>query len=193
MRPNTRHVALALAIATALGLAACEREAGSGATVGQKIDRAIDVTQQKLAAAGDRIAQETDQAVSNLKDAARRDPEERRHLAQADTGRGNGGYLGDKPPSPGNGAAAAEAPAKTSGTPPSGGKMSDAAITASIKTDFLKAPDLSILKIDVDTKEGVVTLNGLAENEQARQRAERMASSVKGVREVRNYLVVKRV
>ena len=75
--------------------------------------------------------------------------------------------------------------ARTSGT-------SDAAITASIKTDYLKDPDLSVLKIDVDTKGGVVTLNGLAADESARTRAEKLASAVKGVREVRNFLVVKR-
>lgn len=76
----------------------------------------------------------------------------------------------------------------------SGGKrvIGDAAITASIKTDFLKDPDLSVLKIDVDTRDGVVTLNGLAENEDARARAERIVQGVKGVQEVRNYLVVKR-
>jgi hypothetical protein len=77
--------------------------------------------------------------------------------------------------------------------PASGKPMADTAITASIKTDILKDPDLSVLKIDVDTKEGVVTLNGLAENEDARKRAEKIAEGVKGVREVRNYLVVKRV
>jgi osmotically-inducible protein OsmY len=69
---------------------------------------------------------------------------------------------------------------------------SDTAITASIKTDFLKDPDLSILKIDVDTREGVVTLNGLAENDEARVRAEKIANGVKGVKEVRNFLVTKR-
>lgn len=71
--------------------------------------------------------------------------------------------------------------------------LADTAITASIKTDFLKDPDLSILKIDVDTREGVVTLNGLAENDEARGRAAKIAESVKGVKEVRNFLVVKRV
>ena len=70
--------------------------------------------------------------------------------------------------------------------------MSDAAITASIKTDYLKDPDLSVLKIDVDTKDGVVTLNGLAGDEAARTRAEKLASAIKGVQEVRNHLVVKR-
>jgi len=70
--------------------------------------------------------------------------------------------------------------------------LGDAAITASIKTDFLKDPDLSVLKIDVDTRDGVVTLNGLAENDAARTRAEQIAGGIKGVRQVRNFLVVKR-
>ena len=70
--------------------------------------------------------------------------------------------------------------------------VSDTAITASIKTDFLKDPDLSILKIDVDTKDGVVVLNGLADNDEARVRAEKIANGVKGVKEVKNYLVTKR-
>jgi osmotically-inducible protein OsmY len=37
-----------------------------------------------------------------------------------------------------------------------------------------------------------VTLNGLAADETAKGRAEKMASAVKGVKEVRNFLVVKR-
>jgi hyperosmotically inducible protein len=68
---------------------------------------------------------------------------------------------------------------------------SDAAITASIKADYLKDPDLSVFKIDVDTKDGVVTLNGVADTASARQRAEKLASANKGVREVRNHLTVK--
>ena len=46
--------------------------------------------------------------------------------------------------------------------------LTDTAITASIKTDLLKDPDLSVLKIDVDTSGGVVTLNGLAGDEAMR-------------------------
>ena len=70
--------------------------------------------------------------------------------------------------------------------------LSDTAITASIKTDYLKDPDLSVLKIDVDTRNGVVTLNGLADNDEARNRAQKIAEGVKGVKEVRNFLVTKR-
>ena len=68
---------------------------------------------------------------------------------------------------------------------------SDAAITASIKADYLKDPDLSVFKIDVDTADGVVTLNGVADTPSARQRAEKLAAANKGVREVRNHLTVK--
>ncbi len=70
--------------------------------------------------------------------------------------------------------------------------MRDTVIDASIRADLVKDPDLSVLKIDVDAHHGVVVLNGLAENEAARERAGRIAQSVKGVREVRNFLVVKR-
>jgi hyperosmotically inducible protein len=72
-----------------------------------------------------------------------------------------------------------------------GRALSDTAITASIKTDYLKDPDLSVLKIDVDTKDGIVTLNGLAETPDAKVRAEKLASAIKGVKEVKNHLTVK--
>jgi len=163
MQRTSLRAALVAALAT-LALAACDRQAGDR-TVGQKLDNAIDKTQQKLAeagektqeklaAAGDKISQETGKAVVAVQESA--------------------------------------APAVANGATEAGKAMSDTAITASIKTDFLKDPDLSVLKIDVDTKGGVVTLNGLAGNEEARVRAEKMASAVKGVKEVRNFLVIKR-
>ena len=68
---------------------------------------------------------------------------------------------------------------------------SDAAITTSIKADYLKDPDLSVFKIDVDTKDGIVTLNGVTETPSARLRAEKLAQANKGVKEVRNHLTVK--
>ena len=67
----------------------------------------------------------------------------------------------------------------------------DPAITASIKASYLKDPDLSVFKIDVDTKDGVVTLNGVAETPSAVQRAVKLAEATKGVKEVRNHLTVK--
>jgi len=67
--------------------------------------------------------------------------------------------------------------------------VGDAAITASIKTDLLKDPDLSALKIEVDTHQGVVTLNGVAPHEAAADRAARIAVAVAGVKDVRNHVV----
>lgn len=151
--PTLRTVLIAAIAGLALG--ACDRSATPDQrTVGQKLDRTVEKTQQKLAEAGEKTRE---------------------------TFRENAPKVEEKLNAAGERIAA-----------DSGRAMSDTAITASIKTDLIKDPDLSVLKIDVDTKDGVVTLNGLAGNEAAKQRAEKMASAVKGVKEVRNFLAVKR-
>jgi hyperosmotically inducible protein len=70
-------------------------------------------------------------------------------------------------------------------------KIDDAAITASVKTGLAKDPDLSALKIEVDTKSGVVTLMGPAPTGVAKDRATDIAKAVKGVTSVSNKLAVK--
>ena len=175
-----------VSLVAACGLAACERTnttaRDDGRTVGQKLDSAIDRTQQKLAEAGDKTAQKLseagDKTMQTVSEAGQKTEQA---LASA------GEKIAEKTSSAVNTVAA--------GVTPSGDAsraVSDTAITASIKTDLLKDPDLSVLKIDVDTKAGTVTLNGLVADESARQRAEKMAAAVKGVKEVRNFLVVKR-
>ena len=72
-----------------------------------------------------------------------------------------------------------------------GAKMDDAGITAKVHTGLAKDPDLSTLKIDVDTKDGVVTLKGPAPNAAAKERAETIAKGVEGVKSVNNDLEVK--
>jgi hyperosmotically inducible periplasmic protein len=67
----------------------------------------------------------------------------------------------------------------------------DAAITASVSAGLVKDPDLSAIKIDVDTKGGVVSLYGPAPSEAARARASTIAKAVKGVTSVENKLTVK--
>jgi osmotically-inducible protein OsmY len=67
----------------------------------------------------------------------------------------------------------------------------DAAITASVSAGLMKDPDLSAVKIDVDTANGSVTLIGPAPNEASRSRASIIAMSVKGVSRVDNRLVLK--
>jgi osmotically-inducible protein OsmY len=71
------------------------------------------------------------------------------------------------------------------------GAMDDASITAAVSTGLAKDPDLSAIKIDVDTKGGQVTLSGPAPTAAAKARAEEIAKSVKGVSGVDNRLEVK--
>ena len=68
----------------------------------------------------------------------------------------------------------------------------DAAISASVTAGLMKDPDLSALKIDIDTKQGVVSLYGPAPSETARMRATNIVSAVKGVSGINNQLTVKR-
>jgi osmotically-inducible protein OsmY len=69
-------------------------------------------------------------------------------------------------------------------------KMSDATITTEVNTALAKDPDLSALKIDVDTSNGRVVLQGKAPTPQARERATQLAQGVKGVVSVDNKLTV---
>ncbi|MDP3708055.1 MAG: BON domain-containing protein [Polaromonas sp.] len=71
-----------------------------------------------------------------------------------------------------------------------GEKLDDLAITAAVLSGFAKDPDLSILKIKVDTRNGAVTLSGSAPSEAAREKASDMAKAVKGVNSVENKLLV---
>ena len=68
--------------------------------------------------------------------------------------------------------------------------MTDASVTASIKTRFLEDADIPALSINVDTNDGIVTLFGQAHNEEARKMAEAYARSVPGVVGVRNDIRV---
>jgi hyperosmotically inducible periplasmic protein len=73
-----------------------------------------------------------------------------------------------------------------------GQAVGDATITAAVNADLAKDPDLSALRINVDTKDGRVTLNGTAPSDDAKQRAERLALAEKGVVAVDNKLMVQK-
>lgn len=70
-------------------------------------------------------------------------------------------------------------------------KLDDASITGRVKTALLAHRGTSALHTDVDTKDGVVTLNGTAESDAQKTLAEKVAKRVKGVRSVQNDLEVK--
>jgi osmotically-inducible protein OsmY len=66
----------------------------------------------------------------------------------------------------------------------------DARITASANAELARDADLSALKIDVDTSNGKVLLQGKAPSSTARERATTLAANVKGVNSVENRLSV---
>ena len=89
----------------------------------------------------------------------------------------------------------AEMPKVQSSVENAGGKVSaaldDAGITAQVSAGLVKDPDLSAIKINVDTKSGVVTLSGTAPTAMAKDRATDIAKAVQGVSTVQNQLMVK--
>jgi osmotically-inducible protein OsmY len=66
----------------------------------------------------------------------------------------------------------------------------DASLTAKVKTALITAPDLGSIKINVDSNDGVVTLNGEVKTAAEKTRAENVAATVAGVTSVVNNLVV---
>ncbi len=69
--------------------------------------------------------------------------------------------------------------------------MSDAAITAKVKTGLAAAKDTSALAIKVETEKGVVMLSGFVDSKAEAQRAEKVAKGVEGVTSVKSTLKVK--
>jgi hyperosmotically inducible protein len=177
--------AIVAATFAAAALGACDRNTPT--TVGQKLDHAVERTQQSLADAGQKtretLRENAPTVEQKLTNAGRKIEEAGEKTVDRTKEAVQDAQSADRSPGAGNKASGASS-ASTSST--------DLMITASIKADLVKDPDLSALKIDVDTKDGVVTLNGLASDQAGKQRAERMAQSVKGVREVHNYLTLKR-
>ncbi|RYF43079.1 MAG: BON domain-containing protein [Comamonadaceae bacterium] len=133
-RPAHRIASILAVSALALGLSACGKN--EDATVGQRLDSAVEKTEQAatdarikaesaMQSAGSKIEQSTAGAESSAKQAS-----------------GN---------------------AKDA--------INDATITAEVNAGLAKDPDLSAVKINVDTVDGKVTLNGPAPSTVARYHA----------------------
>ena len=69
--------------------------------------------------------------------------------------------------------------------------IDDAVITAKVKSSLLADSGTKGLRIDVDTKSGVVWLKGNVSSETERTLAQNLAAKVNGVKSVENKLVVK--
>jgi osmotically-inducible protein OsmY len=150
-----RPLAVAAAVALALGLSACGKQ-DDGKTAGQQLDSAIAKTEDAAARAKAKAEAEMASAGAAMKNTTQ----------------------------------SAEASGKDMAAK-AGEKIDDLTITTAVTTGLAKDPDLSALKINVDTRNGAVTLNGSAPTEAARDKAATLAKAVKGVNSVDNKLVVK--
>lgn len=152
-RPAHRIATILAVSALALGLSACGKK--EEPTVGQRLDSAVEKTEQAAAEARAKAESAMENAQAKVE----------------------------------QGAANAESSAKEAANK---GMvfLSDAEITAQISASLAKDPDLSAVKIDVDTANGRVTLKGSAPSAVARERAEGIAKAVSGVSSVNNQLVV---
>jgi len=70
-------------------------------------------------------------------------------------------------------------------------RLDNGTLTAKVKTALFAAADVKAMQIDVDSKDGVVTLNGTQETAAAVDRAAAVARGTDGVASVDNKLTVK--
>jgi osmotically-inducible protein OsmY len=153
-------------VAVMLIASGCNKYTDSGQTVGQKLDSAIDRTNDHVVAAGDKVGKKVDQAGAAVTSAG-------------DSISNTTGAAFDKA---GN--------AVFTKVDQVGTIVDDSAITASIKADLLKDPGLSALGMEVNTVKGEVTLKGEVSTLIRKQRAEGIASHIVGVTKVINLLSV---
>ena len=69
--------------------------------------------------------------------------------------------------------------------------IDDGTITVKVKTAMLADPTLKALQINVDTKDGTVTLVGPVESQVQKDHATQVAQGVNGVKSVKNDMRVK--
>lgn len=78
-----------------------------------------------------------------------------------------------------------------SGRETAGEYVDNSTITTKVKAAMFDDPSLKVMQIGVETMQDVVQLSGFVNSAQTKARAGELARSVKGVREVKNDLVVR--
>jgi hyperosmotically inducible periplasmic protein len=73
-----------------------------------------------------------------------------------------------------------------------GENLDDTNVTAAVKAQLGQDKLSTLTRIEVDTNDGVVALNGTVESAEQRARAEQLARKVNGVKRVVNNLQVQR-
>jgi hyperosmotically inducible periplasmic protein len=69
--------------------------------------------------------------------------------------------------------------------------VDDATITTRVKTRMAEDPQVSAMRIGVETLNGTVQLSGFAANDTEKARAAQLARSVPGVKDVRNNINIR--
>ena len=69
--------------------------------------------------------------------------------------------------------------------------VDDSAITAKVKAAILNEPSLKVFQINVETFKGEVQLSGFVDSARSVSKAGEVARGVKGVKSVKNSLIVK--
>jgi hyperosmotically inducible protein len=72
-----------------------------------------------------------------------------------------------------------------------GNYVDDSTITARVKSRFAQDPQVSAMRINVETLQGVVQLSGFATSSEEKTRAAELAGEVPAVQNVRNNIIVK--
>ena len=72
-----------------------------------------------------------------------------------------------------------------------GQKVDDATVLTRIKADLLQSKNVDGLDVNVDVKDGRVTLSGTAATDAERSKAESIAKNASGVRGVENKITLK--
>lgn len=157
---------VATSLSFALALSACNK-AEDNQTPGQKLDSAISKTEQAAADA----KRKGEASSSDLK------------AKTEETFAAAGAALKDATKN-------AESTAKAASNQAIN-KMDDMAITAAISAELLKDAEIKLFRINVDTKDGAVVLNGTVPTDAVRERAAAIAKTFSGVVSVDNRLVVK--
>lgn len=68
--------------------------------------------------------------------------------------------------------------------------VDDVTIGTQLKAKYAADPDISAIKINIDTRQGAVSLRGEVKSLALRRKAESMAREIKGVKTVDNQLVI---
>jgi hyperosmotically inducible protein len=69
--------------------------------------------------------------------------------------------------------------------------LTDPAVTATVKSRLLANPDVSGLRLDVDTRDGVVTLSGAVASQAEKDEALRVARDTAGVKSVEDKITIR--